>query len=234
MSVKKSIIITLALCVAVLSVASARTIKEATESPKSGLTVVLDAGHGGIDGGVTGVKTGVKESELNLKIVKELKTRLEKAGVKTVLTRTTDAGLYGNATDGFKRRDMLARKKIINGCNADAFVSVHINYYSSPSRRGAQAFFRENDELCETFAAVMQKNLNTLGGQPRLLSALKGDYYVLNESEPPATLVECGFLSNEEDEALLLSENYRAELAEKISIGILEFLYVGQQSADSQ
>ena len=173
MSVKKSIIITLALCVAVLSVASARTIKEATESPKSGLTVVLDAGHGGIDGGVTGVKTGVKESELNLKIVKELKTRLEKAGVKTVLTRTTDAGLYGNATDGFKRRDMLARKKIINGCNADAFVSVHINYYSSPSRRGAQAFFRENDELCETFAAVMQKNLNTLGGQPRPLSRLK-------------------------------------------------------------
>ena len=73
----------------------------------------------------------------------------------------------------------------------------------------------------------MQKNLDTLGGQPRPLSALKGDYYVLNESEPPATLVECGFLSNEEDEKLLLTDEYRKEIAQKIADGIMEYLFVG-------
>lgn len=226
-AVKKFVAFCLAFMVVTLCVAWVRIAKETAESPKSDIVVVLDAGHGGIDGGVTGIKTGVKESELNLKICKELKKSLEKSGIKVVMTRTGNDGLYGSATDGFKKRDMLARKKIINGSNASCFVSVHINYYSSPSRRGAQAFYRENDEECERFAGIMQKNLNTLGGQTRSLAPLTGDYYVLNEAEPTATLVECGFLSNEKDEKLLLTDEYRKEIAQKIADGIMEYLFVG-------
>lgn len=212
--------------VVVLCVAWVKAAEETAKSPKNDIVVVLDAGHGGIDGGVTGVKTGVKESELNLKICKELKKSLEKSGIQVVMTRTDEGGLYGSPTNGFKKRDMLARKKIINGSNADCFVSVHINYYSSPSRRGAQAFYKENDDECERLAGVIQKYLDTLGGQPRPLTPLAGDYYVLNEAEPPAALVECGFLSNEEDEKLLLTEAYRKEIAEKIADGIVEYLFL--------
>ena len=225
MKMQKRVIIAAACCVAFLVVASFGIAVTVAKSPKTRATVVLDAGHGGIDGGVTGAVSGVKESELNLKIVKELKRVLESRGVKVVLTRSSDAGLYGNATRGFKRRDMLARKRIINGCNASAFVSVHINYYSSPTRRGAQAFFRADDARSETLAAAVQSRLNTLSGQPARLSALVGDYYVLNESEPPSALVECGFLSNAADEKLLLTEEYRKEIAAAIADGVLEYLF---------
>lgn len=102
---------------------------------------------------------------------------------------------------------MLARKKIINGSNASCFVSVHINYYSSPSRRGAQAFLQRERRRMRAVCGHNAKNLNTLGGQTRSLAPLTGDYYVLNEAEPTATLVECGFLSNEEDENFCLPTN---------------------------
>ena len=195
------------------------------KTPKAKFTVVLDAGHGGIDGGVTGITTNVKESDLNLEIVYALKKRLEKFGFNVVLTRNSKAGLYGSSVNGFKKRDMQKRREIINGCNADAFVSVHLNYYSSPTRRGAQAFFKADNESSRALADCLQQSVNPLSGQPRELFALQGDYYVLNESEPPAALVECGFLSNEEDEKLLVTSEYQAEIAQKLAVGIYKFLY---------
>ena len=222
---KKFVAFCLAFMVVTLCVAWVRIAKETAESPKSDIVVVLDAGHGGVDGGVTGITSGVKESDLNLKIVFALKKRLEKFGFKVVLTRNSEAGLYGSSQKGFKRRDMQKRKEIINGARADAFLSVHLNYYSSPTRRGAQAFFNSEDEKGRKLADYIQKNLNDLSGQTRPLAALAGDYYVLNESEPPAALAECGFLSSEEDEKLLLTEGYKEEIADKLAAGIYEFLY---------
>ena len=84
----------------------------AAASPSDRFTVVIDAGHGGIDGGVSGITTGVKESELNLDIARKLKTKFDKSGAKTVMTRKTEAGLYGIYSKGFKRRDMQKRKQI--------------------------------------------------------------------------------------------------------------------------
>lgn len=224
MSVKKLVALIACAVVAVTACFSAAVIT-AAKTPKPTFTVVLDAGHGGVDGGVTGITSGVKESDLNLKIVFALKKRLEKFGFKVVLTRNSEAGLYGSSQKGFKRRDMQKRKEIINGARADAFLSVHLNYYSSPTRRGAQAFFNSEDEKGRKLADYIQKNLNDLSGQPRPLAALAGDYYVLNESEPPAALAECGFLSSEEDEKLLLTEGYKEEIADKLAAGIYEFLY---------
>lgn len=225
MSVKKWIALIACAVVAVTACFSASAVIAAAKTPKPVFTVVLDAGHGGVDGGVTGITSGVKESDLNLEIVFALKKRLEKFGFKVVLTRNSKAGLYGSSQKGFKRRDMQKRKEIINGACADAFLSVHLNYYSSPTRRGAQAFFKSEDEKGRQLADYIQKNLNDLSGQPRPLSALTGDYYVLNESEPPAALAECGFLSSEEDEKLLLTDGYKEEIADKLAAGIYEFLY---------
>lgn len=197
----------------------------AAASPSDRFTVVIDAGHGGIDGGVSGITTGVKESELNLDIARKLKTKFDKSGAKTVMTRKTEAGLYGIYSKGFKRRDMLKRKQITLNAKADVFVSIHLNYYSSPLRRGAQVFYKIDGEKSKSLADIVQAELN--GGKEceRDYTALAGDYYVLNEADCAAILCECGFLSNAEDEKLLLTDEYRAEIAEKIFNGIEKYRF---------
>ncbi len=197
----------------------------AAASPSDRFTVVIDAGHGGIDGGVSGITTGVKESELNLDIARKLKAKFDKSGAKTVMTRKTEAGLYGIYSKGFKRRDMQKRKQITLNAKADVFVSIHLNYYSSPSRRGAQVFYKIDEEKSKSLADIVQAELNGGKEYERDYTALAGDYYVLNEADCAAILCECGFLSNAEDEKLLLTDEYRAEIAEKIFNGIEKYRF---------
>lgn len=197
----------------------------AAASPSDRFTVVIDAGHGGIDGGVSGITTGVKESELNLDIARKLKMKFDKSGAKTVMTRKTEAGLYGIYSKGFKRRDMQKRKQITLNAKADVFVSIHLNYYSSPLRRGAQVFYKIDGEKSKSLADIVQAELNGGKEYERDYTALAGDYYVLNEADCAAILCECGFLSNAEDEKLLLTDEYRAEIAEKIFNGIEKYRF---------
>lgn len=197
----------------------------AAASPSDRFTVVIDAGHGGIDGGVSGITTGVKESELNLDIARKLKAKFDKSGAKTVMTRKTEAGLYGIYSKGFKRRDMQKRKQITLNAKADVFVSIHLNYYSSPLRRGAQVFYKIDEEKSKSLADIVQAELNGGKEYERDYIALAGDYYVLNEADCAAILCECGFLSNAEDEKLLLTDEYRAEIAEKIFNGIEKYRF---------
>lgn len=197
----------------------------AAASPSDRFTVVIDAGHGGIDGGVSGITTGVKESELNLDIARKLKAKFDKSGAKTVMTRKTEAGLYGIYSKGFKRRDMQKRKQITLNAKADVFVSIHLNYYSSPLRRGAQVFYKIDEEKSKSLADIVQAELNGGKESERDYTALAGDYYVLNEADCAAILCECGFLSNAEDEKLLLTDEYRAEIAEKIFNGIEKYRF---------
>ncbi|MBR3805164.1 MAG: N-acetylmuramoyl-L-alanine amidase [Clostridia bacterium] len=188
------------------------------------LTVVIDAGHGGIDGGASGVNTGVRESDINLLIAKELKKHYENAGFNVVMVRESDVGLYGDESKGFKLRDLEKRVEIINGCGGDFLVSVHLNVYSSPSRRGAQAFYKKGDKHGEILAKKIQGRINGLGVVPRLYDALHGDYYLLNNSKIPSVIVECGFLSSPEDEKLLISSSYREQIASAIYSGSLDAL----------
>ena len=171
-------------------------------SEKFLFTVVLDAGHGGIDAGVNGVNTNVKESELNLKTVYELKNIFEKNGFIVRLTRTNEDGLYGDTSPGFKLRDLNKRKQIITSSNADILISIHMNNYQDSRRRGAQVFYKENDKTSNYLAEKIQNRLNLMKESPRISKALKGDYYLLNTSKIPAVIVECGFLSNPNDEKL--------------------------------
>ena len=223
LSVKKGMLIAAAAvfaCVVLLSLCFSSV--AAGMSGSALFTVVLDAGHGGVDGGVVGKTTGVKESEINLKIVKELETLFADAGFRVVLTRKNDGGLYGLPTNGYKRRDMQKRKEIIEGAQPNAVISVHQNnFLSDRTRRGGQVFFKPNDAAGEALAAGIQTRLNGLSGQE--LSPLRGDYFMLNCTEYPSVIVECGFLSNAEDEKLLLTEEYRKEVALAIFRGVLTF-----------
>lgn len=188
--------------------------------------VVLDAGHGGIDGGVTGVTSGIRESELNLDVVKKLEKYLVDAGMVVVLTRSTDAGLYGIASGNLKRKDMEKRKDIINNASPTLVVSVHMNKYSLSTRRGAQVFYKENDDSAKILANCVQESFNSMEGATRKYSPLSGDYYILNCSTYPSIIAECGFLSNPQDEALLLTDEYRDAVAYAIFKGIVNYLSV--------
>ena len=186
-------------------------------------TVVLDAGHGGVDGGVVGKTTGVKESEINLSLVYALKEDFENAGFKVVLTRTDEGGLYGLATKGFKRRDMEKRREIIEKAQPVAMISVHQNYFpSDTSRRGGQAFYRLGSGSGQALAQSIQKQLNTLFGKEH--SALAGDYFMLECTNFTSVIVECGFLSNAEDEAFLTDKDFQEKTAYAIFCGTLAFL----------
>ncbi len=210
--------LTFVLCFGALSMTSTG------EASSSKIKVVLDAGHGGIDNGITGVRTGVRESELNLKVVKKLEKYLIDAGMSVVLTRTSEAGLYGVATSSLKRKDMQKRKEIIHDAKPDVVVSIHMNKYSTSTRRGAQVFFKANDENGKLLADSIQSSFNQMKEAVRECTALKGDYYILNCSEYPSVIAECGFLSNPDDEALLVTDEYQDSVAYSIFKGIVGYL----------
>ena len=204
------------------------------------MTIVIDAGHGGIDGGVVGRRTGTKESDINLSVSRLLQAEFEEAGFLVVQTRPTEAGLYGTATKGYKKRDMQRRAEIIAenapaarraeiiAENAPAAViSVHQNFFPVASRRGAQVFFRESNELSHTLACSIQTALNEMPECVVKSEPLKGDYYVLNCNDYPSVIVECGFLSNAADEALLVTDAYQKRLAEVVCQGTIAFLAAG-------
>lgn len=195
-----------------------------SKSSATGITVVLDAGHGGIDGGVKGVKTGVLESDLNLEITRKVEKRLQEAGINVILTRKTESGLYGIAVGSFKKRDMKKRRDIIKKARPSAVISIHMNKFPVSSRRGAQVFFKGGDELGKTLADSIQQKLNDMEEATRSFSALMGDYYILNCTDYPSVIVECGFLSNAEDERLLCDAEYQEKISYVIFKGIINYL----------
>ena len=185
--------------------------------------IVIDAGHGGIDAGVRGKTSGVKESDVNLAIAYELREYFLDAGFSAVLTRKSQAGLYGVPTKGFKRRDMQSRRDVIISSGADMVISVHQNFYSDSSRRGAQVFFDNDSESGKKLAVCIQNSLNSMENATRAVSPLVGDYYMLKCTESPSVIVECGFLSNQADEELLVTEQYRKEIAYAIFAGAVSY-----------
>ena len=218
---KKLLLIVLLSVGFLLTVICVPTAVKAT-SPKPSYTVVVDAGHGGIDGGVQGVNTGVYERELNLSIAYKVKAALEKAQINVVMTRTTSDGALDTMLTQ-KQEDMQKRKKIIMDASPDCVVSIHQNKYTQQSRRGAQAFFWGDSSLADVLQAALNEKLNK-ENTGRTFSALKGDYYILRQTPYPSALVECGFLSNPLDEALLVTDEYQNKVAKVIADSIISFL----------
>jgi N-acetylmuramoyl-L-alanine amidase len=193
--------------------------------------IVIDAGHGGIDGGVSGTITKAKESDLNLKYAISLKNVFEKQGYRIVLTRSTEDGLYGTAAaylneDSRKSQDMKRRKEIINQAEPVCVLSVHMNFFGKSSARGAQVFYNSSNPESKRLATAVQNKINNLNEEyvGRKITQLPGDYYIVKSIEYPSCIVECGFLSNPEDEKLLLNADYRERLVYEIGNGVLMYL----------
>ena len=183
--------------------------------------IVIDAGHGGQDGGAVG-RTGVTESFLNLQYAKELKKLCQNAGFNVVMTRIDMSGLYSPLAQNKKKSEMEKRKSIIDSSDARCVVSLHMNSFPSSSTRGAQVFYRAGSESGKAFATCVQNKLtNEIDFSKKECSA--GDYFVLNCTDKPAILVECGFLSNQEEETLLCDEAYRSKFCNALLKGIINF-----------
>lgn len=186
-------------------------------------SVVIDAGHGGLDPGSIGYKTKVKESDVNLSVAKKLEEKLKVAGFRVVMTRQDENGLYGLSTKNYKKRDMQKRKEIIKEANPDMVISVHMNSYIRHNLRGAQVFYDKNSPVSESLALSIQDQFAAkLEKSDKGISI--GDYYMLKCTDAPSVITECGFLSNEDDEKLLLSDSYQEKIAECIFIGVINFL----------
>ena len=213
----KAAVVVLVLCVVLFSGCGAKTAN--AEPP---FVVVVDAGHGGVDGGVSGISTKVKESELNLSVAKKLQTALQKEGFIVVMTRTTSDGLYDSVKKGFKREDMERRRQIAAEAKPDLLLSVHMNAFPGRSRRGGQVFYSAQSGEGKRLAECIQGELNELSD--RRYAPLAGDYFMLECVSAPSCIVECGFLSNAEEEKLLISDEYQQKLAESIFSGVKRFL----------
>lgn len=191
----------------------------------AGLTVALDPGHGGYDGGARAHDSGIWEKETTLQIALAVEKELLSRGATVVLTRREDVCLAvgDTATKQRKRADLQARVDAAKAAGADVFLSIHLNEYRSRSESGPQVFYQRGGEDGRLLAGVLQAAL-IQGLEPKKQrKAMAGDYYVLRSAIPSA-LVECGFLSNAEEEKLLLSPAYQQRIAVALADGLEEYV----------
>ena len=219
--IKKKWLLVAAALLLVIPILSGTFAVRKMSSPKPEYIIVVDAGHGGRDGGAVG-KSGVSESQLNLDYALTLKEIALEFGFGVVLTRSDMGGLYDENAPNKKRSEMEKRRQIINESGGDLVVSLHMNSFPLPSCRGAYVFYGKGSESGFELAKSVQCSLSKTIEYARDYVTV-GDYFVLNYSNIPAVLVECGFVSNEEEEQLLLNKEYRHKFCYSLFAGILNY-----------
>lgn len=203
---------------------SIQVISAEAERRENPPVVVVDVGHGGNDPGKVGID-GSLEKDINLQIALQLKTYLEQSDVKVVMTRDADVGLYEESDTRKKMADMKKRCEIIEESGADLVVSIHQNSYHEESVSGGQVFYYKSSEKGKKLAEILQKRFDyVLGDQNRRMAKANGNYYLLLHVKCPIVIVECGFLSNRKEAAMLQDEEYQDKLAWTIHMGVLEYL----------
>lgn len=193
--------------------------------PLAGLTVLVDAGHGGYDGGACG-KSGVWEKEINLQVAQRVASALEAQGAITVLTRDDDSDLCTEPRPKSltkKRQDMIARVDMAKEADVGMVLSIHMNYYRDRGQSGPQVFYRKGCDAGRLLAGCLQESLIAEVNPKKQRAALSGDYFIL-QLDVPSVLVECGFLSNPAEEKLLLDGAYQEKLAQGIADGVTEYV----------
>lgn len=185
--------------------------------PLIGKIIYLDAGHGGIDNGAT--VNNVNEKNINLEIVYKLKDALTNAGATVYLTRKDDNDLSNKNALYRKKSDFDNRIKLINNSNADLYISIHQNIYQNKKYSGPQVFYvKNNKQLAQTIQNTLNKYLNT----NRKIKTINNTYMyrLLNK---PGVLIECGFLSNDNERNKLLNDNYQTRLSKIITEAIITY-----------
>ena len=196
--------------------------------PVTNKTIILDAGHGGIDPGALTKDKNTAEKDVNLIIALKIRELLEASGALVILTREEDVSLYEESGDKTIRQkyneNLKNRKKIIQESNADMFVSIHLNAFEQSKYYGAQTFYPKGKEDSIGLSKYIQGELKRVVDKTnnREVKA-RDDIYLLKENEIPSVLIECGFLSNEKEAKLLVDEKYQEKLAWSIYVGIQKY-----------
>ena len=190
-------------------------------------TLIIDPGHGGEDGGAVSV-SGKSESQINLAIALELDQLMGFYGVPTVMTRSTDVSIHDPEASTLREKkvsDLHNRVARIEETEHAVLLSVHQNTFPDGKYHGAQVFY-SNGELSQPLAQLTQETLRAAldPGNTREAKPIPDSVYLMNHITCPAILVECGFLSNAEEELLLQSGAYQTKLASALAASWLQWL----------
>ena len=191
--------------------------------------IVIDAGHGGVDGGATSC-TGKLESSFNLEITLRLNDLFHLLGYETRMIRTTDSSVYtsGETIAQKKVSDLKERVRLINETENPLLISIHQNMYSDGRYSGAQVFYAGDNES-RLLAEKLQMNLvQTLNPGSNRKSKMAAGVYLMEHIQTPGILVECGFLSNAEEEAKLRSPTYQMQLCTVIAATLSTHVEAGE------
>lgn len=203
---------------------SSVTVLKESEPVQNRTVIIIDAGHGGIDGGATSC-TGIPESHINLQISLRLNDLVQLLGFETKMIRKTDTSVYteGNTIAAQKVSDLKQRVKLVNETKNAVLISVHQNTFIDSRYSGAQVFYA-NDNTSRELAKVMQAELisNLNPGSKRQCKSSDG-IYLMQNIQRPGVLIECGFLSNPEEEANLQTAEYQKQIASVVATCISRF-----------
>jgi len=193
--------------------------------PEREHTVIIDPGHGGIDGGATSC-TGVLESAINLEIALRLNDLVRFLGYETVMIRTTDTSIYteGNTIAAQKISDLKERVRIVNDASRGVLVSIHQNTFSDSRYGGAQVFYANTDGSKDLANAIQTAFVGALNHGSKRTCKKSTGIYLMEHIRATGVLIECGFLSNPTEEAKLRSRDYQQKLCIVISASLSEYL----------
>ena len=234
---KKIIFGIISLVIVIVSVIEVKTASEEVIKimPITNKTIIVDAGHGGIDPGSMTDDQSVKEKDVNLKITKKVKELLEASGAMVILTRNDDTSLYteqvGKTIRQKYNENLKNRKKIIQESSADMFISIHLNKFQESKYYGAQTFYpagKEDDKQLATYIQGELKRVVDKTNNRKIKST--NDIYLIKDNEIPSTLIECGFLSNDKEAKLLNDEEYQDQIAWAIYVGIQKYISETEQN----
>ncbi len=193
-------------------------------------TVIIDAGHGGVDGGATSC-TGILESRFNLEIALRLEDLLHLLGLRTKMIRTTDCSIYtrGDSIAAKKVSDLKERVRIVNETEGAILVSLHQNYFSDSKYYGAQTFYTDTPGSQALAEALQRRFISTLNPESKRSAKKASGIYLMEHIEPCGVLIECGFLSNPAEEARLRDGEYQKKLCCVIGSVLSTFLKADYQ-----
>jgi N-acetylmuramoyl-L-alanine amidase len=205
---------------------TAETIDAADNKPDR-IKILIDPGHGGVDQGASG-DMKVAEAPINLAISKKLMSFLEGTGFEVEMTRYDDEGLYTNLSGTIrdkKNEDLKNRVELINQSGADLVISVHLNSFPQKQYYGAHVFYQKNNEpITQPAAETIQESMkNILDKSNSRVPQVKKGIKIMDDTKVPVILIECGFLSNNDEERKLISADYQEKTAWAIFTGLLMY-----------
>ena len=221
-------VILITFCLVMYSAFSNITARTDSDSLEQQPMIVIDAGHGGEDGGAE--VDGVLEKDINLSIAGKLSEILRLCGCRVTEIRDEDISVYDSDAQTLREKkvsDLKRRVKIANENDNNILVSIHQNKFDNSAYSGAQLFYSSNHDDSRVLAERIRGAITSLlqKDNTRELKPAGSDIYLLDHAEVPAVIVECGFLSNQQERSKLMDDDYQNEMAYAVAMGVLEYSY---------